>query len=86
MLHTYNEVYLNSVMHNLAVLFDIAINALGMNADSFAYQFVNSKIAHGIEAEVPNYLVGKSAIEMLMLILDEEVDYISVPVDSTKEN
>ena len=85
MIHAYNEVYLNSVMHNLAALFDMAINALGMDADDFACKFANSKIAHSIEAGVPNYLVGKSATEMLMMILDEEVDDMSIPVERTKE-
>ena len=85
MIHAYSDVYLNSVMHNLAALFDIAINAEGMNPDVFADMFVNSEIASGIEAGVPDMLVGKSATEMLMKILDKEVDYTVVPVDRTPE-
>ena len=85
MIHAYSDVYLNSVMHNLAALFDIAINAEGMNADVFADIFVNSEIARGIEAGVPDILAGKSATEMLMIILDKEVDYTVVPVDRTPE-
>ena len=85
MIHAYNEVYLNSVMHNLAAIFDIAINAEGLNPDGFAEIFVNSEIASGIEAGVPDILVGKSATEMLMMILDREVDYTVVPVDRTPE-
>ena len=57
MIHAYNEVYLNSVMHNLAAIFDIAINAEGLNPDGFAEIFVNSEIASGIEAGVPDMLV-----------------------------
>ena len=45
MIRAYSEVYLNSVMHNLAALFDIAINAEGLNPDAFADMFVNSEIA-----------------------------------------
>lgn len=85
MIHAYSEVYLNSVMHNLAALFDIAVNAEGMNSDAFADMFVNSEIASGIEAGVPDILVGKSATEMLMMILDKDVDYTVVPVDRTPE-
>ena len=85
MIHAYSDVYLNSVMHNLAALFDIAINAEGMNPDVFADMFVNSEIASGIEAGVPDMLAGKSATEMLMKILDKEVDYTVVPVDRTPE-
>ena len=73
MIHAYSETYLNSVMHNLAALFDIAINAEELDADEFADRFANSEIASGIEAGVPNILVGKSATEMLMIILDREV-------------
>ena len=36
MIRAYNNIYLNTVMHNIAALFDIAINAEGMNADVFA--------------------------------------------------
>lgn len=85
MIHAYNDIYLNSVMHNLAALFDIAINAEGINPDIFADMFANSKIASGIEAGVPDILVGKSATEMLMIILDNEIEYTVVPVDRTPE-
>ena len=85
MIHAYSDLYLNSVMHNLAALFDIAINAEGIDADEFANTFVNSKVAKGIEAGVPDILAGKSATEMLMAILDKEVDYTAVPIDRTPE-
>lgn len=85
MIHAYNEIYLNSVMHNLAALFDLAINAEGMDADDFAASFVSSEIAQGIENGVPDILVGKSATEMLMLILDRNVEFDSVPMDRTPE-
>ena len=85
MIHAYNDVYLNSVMHNLAALFDIAINAEGIAADDFADTFAISDVAHGIEAGVPDYLAGKSATELLMLILGKEIDYTVVPVDRTPE-
>ena len=85
MIHAYSELYLNSAMHNLAALFDIAINAEGLDADEFAGAFANSKIAKGIEAGVPDILAGKSATEMLMIILDKDIDYTVVPVDRTPE-
>lgn len=72
MIHAYNEVYLNTVMHNLGALFDIAIHALGIDADTFANQFVNSRVASGIEAGTPDMLSEKSATEMLMIILDKK--------------
>lgn len=85
MIHAYNETYLNSVMHNLGAVFDIAINALEIKIDLFADIFTNSKIARGIERGVPNILAGKSATEMLMIILEKDVDYNLVPINRTPE-
>lgn len=85
MIHAYNELYLNAVMHNLAALFDIAINAEGLNADDFADKFADSVVASGIEAGAPDMLVGKSATEMLMIVLERNVDYAVIPVDRTPE-
>ena len=85
MIHAYSEMYLKSVMHNLAALFDIAINAEELDADAFADTFASSEIASGIEAGAPDILAGKSATEMLMIILDREVAYTVVPVDRTPE-
>ena len=85
MIRAYGDVYLNYVMHNLAALFDIAINAEQLDADRFADAFASSAVASGIEAGAPDMLVGKSATEMLMLILDRTVEYTLVPVDRTPE-
>lgn len=85
MIRAYNEMYLSTVMHNLAALFDIAINAEGLDADTFAHRFANSAVASGIEAGVPNILAGKSATELLMIILGKDIEYSVVPVDRTPE-
>ena len=85
MIHAYNETYLNSVMHNLGAVFDIAINALEIKIDLFVDIFANSKIARGIERGVPNILAGKSATEMLMIILEKDIDYNLVPINRTPE-
>lgn len=85
MIYAYNNMYLNSVMHNLAALFDIAINAEELDADKFANMFSDSEIASGIEAGSPDILSGKSATEMLMIILNREVEYTVIPVERTPE-
>lgn len=85
MKHAYNEIYLSLVMHNLAAMFDIAINAEGINADKFANAFASSYIAQGIEKGDPNILAGKSATEMLMIILDRNVVFDAIPMDRTPE-
>jgi DNA-binding XRE family transcriptional regulator len=72
-------------MHNLAALFDMAINAEGLDADQFSYMFATSSVASGIENGFPNMLAGKSATEMLMIILDKDVEYTTVPLDRTPQ-
>ena len=85
MICAYNEIYLSSVMRNLAALFDMAINAEQLDANEFAQVFASSEVAKGIENGVPDILVGKSATELLSMILDRDVEYDSVPMDRTPE-
>ena len=72
-------------MHNLAALFDIAINAMDIEPDVIAQQFCSSKVASGIEAGNPDYISGKSATELLSEILERDVPYNTVPLDRSPE-
>ena len=85
MIRAYNEIYLSDVMHNLAALFDIAINAMEIMPDEIAEKFVFSKVASGIESGNPDYISGKSATEMLSEILEKDVPYNQVPLDRSPE-
>lgn len=85
MIHAYNEIYLNSVMKNLAALFDLAINAEGFDKDEFAKKFAQSDIASGIENGVPDMLAGKSATEFLIELIGKDLEYTSVPTERTPE-
>lgn len=85
MIHAYNELYLNTVMHNLGELFDIAINALLLDPDEFAIMFANSSVSREIESASPNMLAGKSATEMIMLILNKDIEYTTYPTDKSEE-
>lgn len=85
MIHAYNEMYLPTVMKNVAAMFDIAINAEGIDADDFGKMFASSDVARKIENAVPDILAGKSATEMLSLVLQKDVEYNSVPTDRTPE-
>lgn len=85
MIHAYNEIYLSAVMKNLAALFDIAVNAEEIDADEFGKMFVSSDVARQIENAVPDMLAGKSATEMLSMILNKDVKYTFVPMDRTPE-
>lgn len=85
MIRAYNEIYLSDVMHNLAALFDIAINAMEIAPDEIAEKFVSSKVASGIESGNPDYISGKSATELLSEILEKDVPYNQIPLDRTPE-
>lgn len=85
MIRAYNEIYLSDAMHNLAALFDIAINAMDIEPDVIAQQFCSSKVASGIEAGNPDYISGKSATELLSEILERDVPYNTVPLDRSPE-
>ena len=85
MIRAYNEMYLSDVMHNLADFFDIAINAIGLDADEISTRFCQSQIAEGIEKANPNYLSGKSATEMLSELLGKDVPYAQIPLDRSPE-
>lgn len=85
MIHAYNETYLNTVMKNLAGLFDLAINAEMYDADGFAGVFSRSAVASGIENGTPDMLAGKSATELLIEITNKDIKYDSVPVNRTPQ-
>ena len=85
MIHAYNEMYLPVVMKNLAALTDIAINAEGLDADEFGKLFASSDVAKKIEHAFPDMLAGKSAAEMLALILEKDIAYTTVLMDRTPE-
>lgn len=85
MIHAYNELYLNTVKKNIAAITDIAINDECIEPDDFSNIFATSVVAEKIENAVPDMLAGKSATEMLSLILDKKVEYEIIPMDRTPE-
>ena len=85
MIHVYNKMYLAGVMRNLAAMTDLAINAEGLDADEFGELFASSDVAKKIEHAIPDMLAGKSATEMLSLLLNKEVVYTTIPMDRTPE-
>jgi len=85
MIHAYNKLYLNTVMENIAALFDIAINAEGFDPDEFSYIFANSSVAKKMEAAHPDYLAGKSAGEMLSIIFNRQLPEYIIPQNRTPE-
>ncbi len=85
MIHAYNEIYLNTVMKNLAALFDLAINAEGYDEDTFSDIFSKSDIASGIESGTPDMLAGKSATELLIELIGKDCEYTNIPTNRTPQ-
>ena len=85
MIHAYNEIYLNTVIKNLAALFDIAINAEGYGEDEFAHIFSKSDIASGIQTGTPDMLAGKSATELLIELTGKDCEYTGIPTDRSPQ-
>ena len=85
MINAYNELYLRNVMHTLSCFFDLAINELNMEPDDIATKFAKSMIAKNIEHGNPKYLSGKSATEMLSILLGDDIKVYKVPINRSKE-
>lgn len=71
MTHAYQEIYLSNAQAMLGDAFDYAINVCHIPGSSFVKLFVASTISKRLENGEPNYLSGKSGIEVAMEILAE---------------
>lgn len=72
MIDAYNKYYLPIIQNKLGLLFDIAINYENMKLDEFIDIFLNSEIPHYFETVSPIYILGKSANELMALLLDKD--------------
>jgi len=85
MICSYSKMYLFSVMKNIAALFDIAINIMGLPPEEFSLKFSKSDVAKGIEYGIPNMLCGKSAIEMLSDIYLKNFEDVEISMNRSAE-
>lgn len=69
MIRAYDEYYLNQTQHKLGVVFELAVNFEKLGIDDLANKFIQSKISKAFERADPVYVSGKSANELLGLIL-----------------
>ena len=72
MIHAYNEQFLGIIQSKVAVMFELAVLKEHIEIDVFAQKFVSSSICHSLENADPVYALGKSANELLALILNNE--------------
>lgn len=71
MIHAYDEYYLSLTQHKLGVMFELAVNFEKLDIDEFATRFVNSKVCKAFEKADPIFVSGKSANELLGLVLSK---------------
>ena len=72
MIHAYNEYDFPTVQQKLAEMFELAVNYENIPIDDFANRFLSSKICHAFEVADPVYVLGKSANELLGLVLEKD--------------
>lgn len=72
MIHAYNEQFLGIIQNKVAAMFELAVLKEHIEIDAFAQKFVSSAICHSLENADPIYALGKSANELLALILNNE--------------
>ena len=72
MIHAYNEQFFSIVQRKLAAMFELAVHEEHLSISDFSNRFLSSKICKAFETADPVYVLGKSANELLGLVLEKE--------------
>ena len=72
MIHAYNEQFVSIIQPKVAAMFELAVLEEHIDIDAFAQNFISSPVCHALENADPVYALGKSANELLSLILGNE--------------
>ena len=71
MTHAYQEIYLSNAQSALGDAFDYVINTCKISGENFIQMLLSSSVCKKLENGEPNYLAGKSGIEIAREILEE---------------
>lgn len=71
MIHAYNKQYLDTIQTKLAEMFELAVLTENIPIDTFAERFLSSHICIAFEKADPVFVLGKSANELLAILLDK---------------
>lgn len=71
MTHAYQEIYLSNAQSALGDAFDYAVNTCKISGANFIQMLLSSSVCKKLENGEPNYLAGKSGIEIAREILEE---------------
>lgn len=69
MIHAYNEQHLSIIQSKLAAMFELAVLEEHIEIDEFASRFLSSPVCSAFEKADPVFVLGKSANELLAVIL-----------------
>ena len=68
----YDESYLSVIQDKLGNMFELAVIYMNMDIDAFTDIFLASKVCIAMERADPVFVLGKSATELLALVLEIE--------------
>ena len=71
MTHAYQEIYLSNAQSALGDAFDYAVNTCKISGENFIQMLLSSSVCKKLENGEPNYLAGKSGIEISREILEK---------------
>ncbi len=83
MIHAYEKMYVAVAQRKLGWMFQLAAVSEGMDIDEFAEAFLSSKIARAFEVANPIYVLGKSGVEMLEIVLNRKLQTVVQPTGYT---
>ncbi len=72
MIHAYNEEYLPTIQSKLASMIELAVLEEQIDIDKFINLFLSSKVCRALETADPILALGKSANELLAIILEKD--------------
>ncbi len=74
MIHAYNEYYLLMEQEKLGSMFEMALYEQNVDIDDFGELFINSRVSKAFETADPVLVAGKSANELLEIVLNKKLE------------
>lgn len=85
MIHAYNEQFLDIIQDKVAIMFELAVLEEMLDIDDFSSRFAMSKVAKALEEADPVYALGKSANELLALVIGKDPPDVEIACNVSPE-
>lgn len=79
-MNAYEKIYLEDAMHNIGIMFDWAINNFGCSPEEFCTRLSASGVSERLSRGYVDVLVGKSGIELAVMVLQLTGTKVKEPV------